>query len=114
MAHTVRFHPDGRVADPSGRTYTQVTDAITPKRAAELLATGAAVVWDGCGCHGAGCKADWVEGERIERLRRSGRPSVSRIAPGSKRAPSAWIEEWRAADGAVLLYVAGTVVWGAS
>jgi hypothetical protein len=101
--------PDGRLSDGTGRIYDRVEDAVGAERATGLLAAGAAVVWDDCGCGGY-CGLDWVEGERLDRLRRSGPPSIRRVGP--KRGQSGWIEEWHAADGAMLLYVAGDVRWG--
>lgn len=97
----------GRIfVDRAGREYELVDDAVAPGLAREAARTGAQVVWDSCGC-GGGCGWDWCTAEDVAEMARSGLPVIAPGTPGSEGS----VRAYRAADGAVLLVVTGSVTW---
>lgn len=87
---------------PDGRVYRRESGRISPGRAQELLAAGAAMAVDDCGCGGF-CGLEWPSpAERTDLARRP--PALTRRRFG-------WLEEWRSADGHSLLLQNGDVRW---
>lgn len=82
----------GFIVDPEHRVFASPVE-LTPERAHQLLSRDASLVVDPCGC-GAGCALDWIE--RTERRKLSERRPAERF--------HGILQEWRGADGAVLIF----------
>lgn len=89
------------------RAYELVTDELSPADARALVAQGAALVYDECGCGGVECRLDWVSSADAQRLAVAGPPVLH--PPKNGRAD---LEHWRSADGRNLVVAAVAVTWG--
>lgn len=95
--------------DSSGqRAYALVTDDLTPLAAQALVADGAVLVYDACGCGGAECELDWIGEQDAADLAAAGAPVLRPTKDGR-----ADLEHWRSADGRDLVVLAVEVTWGA-
>ena len=95
---------DGRLVAPNGRVDELADGRLSPKRAQELVAAGAPVVFDDCGCNGY-CGLGWPNDEERRRLARCSPPRVRRKRFGR-------LEEWRTREGSPVVFVSGDVHWG--
>lgn len=93
---------------PDGRRLVELRAAIDPAEARELVAAGALLAFEGCGCGGGpGCAPTWYDADE----RRRAAEVVPRVR--AKRHPG-WIDLWSPVDdpGAQVVYVHGEVLWG--
>jgi hypothetical protein len=88
-----------------GRRYWMADARLSPRRAYELVAAGAAVAFDDCGCGGF-CGPVCVDHDRLKRLVQHGPPRVRRKGKGIGA-----LEEWRTDDGDLLVLARGDVRW---
>ncbi len=96
---------DGDFFDPSGNLLVLVGE-ISPERAQELVAQGALLAFEGCGCGGsAGCAAEWFQAPILHALA-SKKP---RFVKGY--GSPTWIDLWESDAGSVV-YAHGDVEWG--
>lgn len=95
------FTDDHDLLAPDGKLYHYVQD-IGEGRIHDLLASGAVVVRDECGCAG-GCQIEWLEP--------TDRRARDIPAVGNKRGQLGFIEEWAAPDGSSLIYYGGPHVY---
>jgi hypothetical protein len=99
-----RFSRAGQFFDPEGMLLTKTRSAISPTESVELLATGALVAFEGCGCGGfTGCDVTWLPPES---LRQSGSP---RFVTGF--GSPTWIDVWTS-DSSTVVFLHGDVKWG--
>jgi hypothetical protein len=98
-----RFNASGQFFDPSGSVLTRVSSSISPADAARMVAEGALVVFEGCGCGGSagGCVPQWIAAEKL-----SGKPAFIK-GFGSPT----WIDSW-SSDASRVVFVHGDVQWG--
>ena len=94
------------VVDRDGTRWHQTAGEISPGRAFQLAAEGAAVAWDPCGCGGY-CGFDWFGADEVARLVAAGRPTVR----DTKRHQGN-LSEWASEDGRVLVVAEQAVRWG--
>ena len=100
------FNADGQFFDPSG-TLLARTSSISESVAADLVADGALVVFESCGCGGGGgCIPEWIDTDGLNRLRTADKPRFVR-GYGSPT----WIDHWTGAAGEVV-FLHGDVEWG--
>jgi hypothetical protein len=92
--------------DASGRRYELVDGFISPGRALELAARGAAVAWDACGCHGF-CGYTWFDAGAVTEMVAWGRPRFLR-----KKGEWGHLSEWKSGDGSELVLAEASVRWG--
>ena len=95
----------GEFFDLAGNLLTRLGE-ISPEQAQQLVADGALLAFEGCGCGGsAGCKAEWVDA--------SVRGGLARTSPRFVKGYGAptWIDVWQGEDGYVV-YAHGDVEWG--
>lgn len=102
------FNSAGQLFDPAGAPLTPVKNPITPARAAELVAEGALVAFEGCGCGGfaGGCQPEWADSESLTRLTAADNP---RFVKGY--GSPTWIDEW-SSDSSTVVFLHGDVEWG--
>ncbi len=93
------FRPDEFLTDPSGKVFQRIDAALSATRANELIAAGAAIAFDDCGCGGQ-CSVEWAEQSSVAAV-----PETKKRKKG--RAASASLEEWRSRDGAIMVLVSG-------
>jgi hypothetical protein len=98
---------DSSPRDPFGRRYDLVDASLSPGRALELVARGAAVAWDPCGCGGF-CGYVWLDRAAVGELVASGRPRLPR-----KKDRWGRLSRWQADDGTDLVLAEADVRWGA-
>lgn len=102
----VRPEPDrAGVADAEGTRWVKSRTSITPGEAVALVAHGARVAWDPCGCGGY-CGFTWFSPDEVARLAAAGSPTVR-----STKRRRGNISEWVAADGRVLVVAEDAVRW---
>jgi hypothetical protein len=100
------FNADGQFFDPSGTLLTRTKNSIAESKAADLVADGALVVFEGCGCGGGGCIPEWISTDDLDRLRTADKP---RFVKGY--GSPTWIDQWTGAAGDVV-FLHGDVEWG--
>ena len=100
-APVVGMH-EGNLHSPDGDIYRLVARRVSPDRAQELLASGAMVVVDDCGCGGY-CGLFWPAA--------SERTDMATRRPQLKRNRFGWLDEWADGAGTSLLFVNGDVRW---
>ncbi len=95
---------------PDGRVFRETTAALDPAAAQELVAAGATVAWDSCGCRGY-CGMEWFDRADNALFLRTGSPQF--VAP-SRKVPHATghLSAWRTDDGQVLVLASREVRWG--
>ncbi|MFT4265044.1 MAG: hypothetical protein QM572_16795 [Nocardioides sp.] len=99
------FNVNGELFDPSGHLLSRIGE-VSPKRAQELVADGALVAFEGCGCGGSvGCETEWIE-PGVLGILASSRP---RFVKG--HGSPTWIDLWEG-DAGLALYAHGDVEWG--
>ncbi len=96
-----------RLTDPAGRTWHEVEAPISPGRARELVADGAALAWDDCGSRGYGAPVDWLSTSEATALAADGLPVLR-----TKRDPASELSAWATEDGASLVLATRSVRWG--
>jgi len=99
------FNTDGEFFDLAGNLLTRVGE-VSPKQAQELVANGALLAFEGCGCGGsAGCKAEWIES--------SVRDGLATMRPRFVKGYGSptWIDFWQGEERSVV-YAHGDVEWG--
>lgn len=90
---------------PSGERLVRVCHDLPPGEARDLVAGGALLAFEGCGCGGGrGCAPTWYD----EHERRRAAALLPRVR--GRRAPS-WIDLWTAPDDSVVVYAHGEVLW---
>jgi len=108
--HAIRpgkYNSAGELFDPSGRPLLPAQEYVTPELAQELVAGGALVAHEGCGCGGwTGCQPEWLSPEALARLRSAPVPELV----GGHGVPT-WIDVW-SNDVAQVVYLHGDVPWG--
>ena len=114
VARTLAEPPRPEPEDPStprlpdGRRLTEVRSALTPGEARDLVAGGALLAFEGCGCGGGpGCEPRWYDADE----RRRATTVLPRIR--AKTHPG-WIDLWSPVDDAAthVVHVHGEVLWG--
>ena len=97
------FNRAGQFFDPAGVLLTRQSDSITPAKAATLVAAGAQVAFEGCGCGGfaGGCIPQWLATGRL-----AGKPNFVK-GYGSPT----WIDSW-SGEGSTVVFLHGDVKWG--
>lgn len=99
------FNANGEFFDRDGHLLAQVGE-VTPGEARKLVAQGALLAFEGCGCGGwAGCQPEWIE-ESVRAELGASKPRFVR-AYGSPT----WIDLWRSEAGTVV-FAHGDVEWG--
>ena len=105
----VGLNRDGSFGGPDGERFELVRQDLTPIEARQLVAQGALVVVDACGCGagpGSGCELLWLlPGQLIE---------LARTVPELHASNNglAYLAEWRSVGGdRSLVQVAGEVSW---
>lgn len=99
------LNADGEFFDPAGNLLTREGE-ISPKHAQEMVADGAGLAFEGCGCGGAaGCNAEWIDASVRDGLA-STRP---RFVKGY--GSPTWIDLWHG-EGGPVVYAHGDVEWG--
>lgn len=99
------FNDQGQFLAPDGDVLIRVKSSISPSKAASLVATGALVAFEDCGCGGyaGGCIPEWVS---TERLAAAGKPKFVK-GYGSPT----WIDIWKS-DSSTVVFLHGDVKWG--
>ena len=98
-------NPAGDFFDPAGNLLTLV-GRIQPGEAQELVAAGAQLAYEGCGCGGsAGCSPEWLAAEARAQIATQ-KPRFIKVY-GSPT----WIDCW-SGDGGFVVYAHGDVAWG--
>lgn len=109
--HAIRpgaFNIAGEFFDQSGARLTRTGEA-TPAEAQRLVADGAHIAFEGCGCGGwNGCSPEWFTGDSLAELRAAPKP---RFVKGY--GSPTWIDVWEGDSGKVV-FAHGDVKWGAS
>lgn len=100
LPHGPGYTADGRIFGPDGRMYEGDED-IDRDRADQLLAEGAVVLIDDCGCRG-GCAVEWVTDRSDLRARKA-----PKIPVRKNKHVDARISEWHADDGKALVLYEG-------
>lgn len=97
----------GQFFDPAGALLTSQR-SIDPAQAAALVADGALVAFEGCGCggFGGGCQPEWADESARERLASAGSP---RFVKGF--GSPTWIDEW-SSESSTVVFLHGDVKWG--
>lgn len=95
------FHDDHAQA-PDGGVYRKHAARVSASRAQELLASGALMAVDDCGCGGY-CGLDWPDATE--------RRDLARRPPRLSRRRFGWFEEWHTDTGHRLLVQYGDVRW---
>lgn len=100
------FNRLGQFFDPSGAVLTR-HEQVSPSEAADLVARGATVVIETCGCGGGhGCTPRWIDTDGLDRLRTADKP---RFVKGY--GSPTWIDHWTVSTGDVV-FLHGDVKWG--
>lgn len=108
--HGVRpgqYNTAGELFDLNGLALVRIRQDLTPRQAQALLAEGALVAHESCGCGGwTRCQPDWLSNDALSRLRATAEPPqlAGRDAP-------TWIDLWSSDTGPVI-YLHGDVRWG--
>ncbi|TKV60677.1 hypothetical protein FDO65_03010 [Nakamurella flava] len=99
-----------RLRAPDGRVFVEIDPDLIPDAAVDLVAGGASVAWDSCGCRGY-CGIEWFDADDTAVLVRSGPPV---FVPASRKVPHAAgrLSAWHTDDGQVLVLASGEVRWG--
>lgn len=99
-----------RLRSPDGRVFFPSVDELSPAEAAAMVAAGATVAWDSCGCQGY-CGMEWFPATDNARFLRAGPPE---FVPRSRKVPHAdgHLSAWRTDDGQVLVLATREVRWG--
>jgi hypothetical protein len=102
------FNTSGQFFAPSGEQVVLKKTSVSPSEAAELVAAGALVVFEGCGCGGSagGCTPEWLDTEQVARIRVAGKPEFIR-GYGSPT----WIDYW-IGESETVVFLHGDVKWG--
>lgn len=105
--HPGGHNADGDLFDPAGTLLTRTRASITTADAKALVADGALLARESCGCGGwAGCEIDWIADGARAALRYVSGP----VLAGRRRTPT-WIDLWEGA-GSVVVFAHGDVRWG--
>lgn len=109
-AHSIRpgkFNQAGEFFSPTGTRLKQERAELTPAQAQQLVADGALVAYEGCGCGGSGgCTPTWASDQQLEQARIGSKP---RYVKGFE-APT-WIDLWTD-DTTQVVFAHGDVEWG--
>ncbi len=99
------FNDHGDFFDLSGNLLARIR-GVTPKQAQELVADGATVAFEGCGCGGwAGCAARWIDAATSVEL------GLIRPRFVKGHGSPTWIDLWEG-DGGSVVFAHGDVEWG--
>ena len=100
---TTELLPDGThpPRGPAGIQYPVELRLLRPGEARALVAQGAALAWDGCGCSTPGCLV-WFDAEERAALVRLGAP----------RADEDELSLWTSRDGDLVVIAGAAVQWG--
>jgi hypothetical protein len=93
--------------DDAGRGLVLVSESITPERAHQLVAAGAAVAWDDCGSRGRHGPVVWFSDPQLERMAVAGPPQLRR----KKDHRDANLVEYRREDGRPVVIAEMSVRW---
>lgn len=105
-AHTPHSAAES-ITDPAGRVFREVEEQLTPERAQELVAKGAALAWDDCGSRGYAAPVVWIAPDDAARLAAAGPP----VLPLTTRQRGE-LGAWQSSDGAWLVLASMSVRWG--
>lgn len=97
-----RVNRDGLLINPEGVELHRV-GAIDEAEAGKLVASGAALATESCGCGGGWCEPTWATKDEVRALHEA-QPTV-----GKGDAPS-WIDHWRGIAGDVV-FLHGDYEW---
>jgi hypothetical protein len=93
---------------PDGTVYLPYVENLAPEEAVRWLARGALVVYDACGCQGAGCQSImWLSPDQLAALRSAPPP---RLRPSKNGI--ATLGGWRSSNGDLLIVAVSEVTWG--
>lgn len=98
--------PGPTLLAPEGCCYIRV-DELTPAGALDLVAAGARVAWDSCGCLGGCGDLEWFDPADGPRLVQAG-PPILRTRKGTPGELSYWCAD----DGRTLVLATHDVRWG--
>jgi hypothetical protein len=102
--------PPPALVAPDGKRYFHTGRPVEPVAAVDLIAGGAVLAWDSCGCLG-GCEFEWFQPSDRAELVRTGPPEL-RHQSGKRYRGQGHLTEWRTTDGAVLVLASEDVRWG--
>lgn len=110
ITSTPTASPSPALVAADGKRYLHTGRSVEPGRAVELVAGGAVLAWDSCGCLG-GCELEWFEPADRAELVRTGPPEL-RHRSGRRYRGRGRLTEWRTTAGDVLVLASEDVRWG--
>lgn len=107
---TPQAFPSPTLVAADGKRYVPSGRSLEPGQAVELVAGGAVLAWDSCGCLG-GCEFEWFGSADRAELVRTGPPEL-RHRSGRRYRGRGHLTEWRTTAGDVLVLASEDVRWG--
>lgn len=95
---------------PDGSCFFHTGRSLAPAEAVEMVAAGAVVAWDSCGCLGY-CEIDWFAASDRAEFVRTGPPELRQPAKRRNRGHGE-LTEWRTCTGDALVLASQDVRWG--
>ncbi len=102
--------PPPSLIAPDGNCFFRTGRSLAPDEAVDLVAAGAIVAWDSCGCLGY-CDIDWFAASDQAELVRTGPPELRQPTKRRNRGHGE-LTEWQTCAGDTLVLASQDVRWG--
>lgn len=110
IAASLPSPPPPSLVAPDGNRFFRTGRSLAPAEAVDLVAAGAIVAWDSCGCLGY-CDMNWFAAADQAEFVRTGPPELRRPTKRRNRGHGE-LTEWQTCAGDTLVLASQDVRWG--